>query len=341
MPTTTCRITGASSRRTACIRSDLKRLEDLAQVPVHHQAGSARELSVRHVRGAARARSCAFTHPAARPANRPSSATPQSDIDIWADLMARSIRAVGRAAGRHRAHRLRLRPVHRRARRALRRRAAGLHGDADVGRADRKAGAAHPGFRARHHHGHAVVHADLDRRDGTAGHATRAQCSLEHRDLRRGALDASHARRDRAARGHRRRRHLWTVGGDGAGRRQRVHRNQGRAGDLGRSLLSRDHRSANRRGAARRQPGRAGVHLAHQGSAADDPLSHARSHAPAAAHCALHAPHGQDHRALRRHADHPRRQCVPVADRRADSAACRSSLRTICWCWRRTVIWTV
>ena len=43
---------------------------------------------------------------------------------------------------RHGAHRLRLRPVHRRPGRALRRRAPGLHRDPDVGRADRKAGAA-------------------------------------------------------------------------------------------------------------------------------------------------------------------------------------------------------
>ena len=39
---------------------------------------------------------------------------------------------------------------------------------------------------------------------------------------------------------------------------------------------------------------------------------------PAAADRPLHAPHRQDHRPLRRHADHPRRQRVPVADRGAD-----------------------
>ena len=75
------------------------------------------------------------------------------------------------------------------------------------------------------------------------------------------------------------------------------------------------------RGAARRREGRARLHVAHQGSAADHPLPHARPHAPAAADRALDAPHGEDHRPLRRHADHPRRQRVPDADRGADPEA--------------------
>ncbi len=48
----------------------------------------------------------------------------RGDIDTWADLMARSIRLAGGRPGRHRPRRLRLRPLHRRARRALRGRAA-------------------------------------------------------------------------------------------------------------------------------------------------------------------------------------------------------------------------
>ena len=62
------------------------------------------------------------------------------------------------------------------------------------------------------------------------------------RHLRRRALDRCDARGDRVARRHRRGRHLRPVGGDGARRGQRVHRDQGRAGGLGRPLLSRDHR---------------------------------------------------------------------------------------------------
>jgi hypothetical protein len=51
---------------------------------------------------------------------------------------------------------------------------------------------------------------------------------------------------------------------------------------LGGSLLSGDHRPRHRRGPARRRGGRARLHDAHQGSAAGDPLPHAR---PDAASC--------------------------------------------------------
>ena len=54
---------------------------------------------------------------------------------------------------------LRLRPVHRRPGRALRRGGGGLHGDSDVGRADRAAGATHRRLQARYHHDHAELHA--------------------------------------------------------------------------------------------------------------------------------------------------------------------------------------
>jgi hypothetical protein len=63
---------------------------------------------------------------------------------------------------------------------------------------------------------------------------------------------------------------------------------------------------------------RAGIHFPVQGSAAGDPLPHARPHAAAAAHFALHAPHRQDHRPFGRYADHPRRKRVPDPDRRTD-----------------------
>ena len=53
--------------------------------------------------------------------------------------------------------------------------------------------------------------------------------------------------------------------------------------------------------------GRAGLHLAHQGGAADHPLPHARSHAPVAGNGAHDAAHGEGHRPLRRH-DHPSRR---------------------------------
>ncbi len=112
------------STRPACIPTTSRRSPTSAQIPVHRESRPARQLSLRHVRGAARK---ARAHPRvhrAPPASRPSSATPQDDIDIWSDVMARSIRAAGGRPGDEDAQRLRLRPVHRRARRALRRRSA-------------------------------------------------------------------------------------------------------------------------------------------------------------------------------------------------------------------------
>ena len=138
-------------------RATCKQLERPGEVPVHRQEGPARQLSVRHVRGAARA---GRAHPrvvAAPPASRPWSATPQNDIDTWADLVARSIRAAGGRPGDivHVAYGYGLFTgglgAHYGAERAR------LHRDPDVGRPDREAGAADPGLQARHHHGHAVA----------------------------------------------------------------------------------------------------------------------------------------------------------------------------------------
>ncbi len=68
---------------------------------------------------------------------------------------------------------------------------------------------------------------------------------------------------------------------------------------MGGSLLSGDHRSGERRSPSRRRAGRARVHLAHQGSVTHHPLSHPRSHPPFAADRARHAADRKDHRPLR------------------------------------------
>jgi len=103
------------------------------------------------------------------------------------------------------------------------------------------------------------------------------------------------ARRSRAARDFRPG-HLRPVGGDGARGGERVHREQGWAGHLGGSFLPGDRRPGDRGGAARRRAGRAGAHLAHQGSPAGDPLPHPRSDLTPAADRALDAPFGENHR---------------------------------------------
>ena len=75
------------------------------------------------------------------------------------------------------------------------------------------------------------------------------------------------AARARAAPRHRRARHLRAQRGDGPGRRQRVPRDEGRPPHLGGPLPARDHRRRHRRAPARRRDGRAGLHLAHEGGA--------------------------------------------------------------------------
>ena len=136
-PTSTCRTIGKAFDAKGVHPRDLKTLADLAQVSVHDQGRPARQLSVRHVRGAARADRA---HPRVVGNDR------QAD---GRRLHAQGHRHVGdgdgaldprggRTRGRHHPRRVRLRPLHRRPRRALRRGEARLHGDSDVGRQTEK-----------------------------------------------------------------------------------------------------------------------------------------------------------------------------------------------------------
>lgn len=87
----------------------------------------------------------------------------KADLDNWADLVARSLRAAGLRRGDmvHNAYGYGLFTGG--AGRALRDRAAGRHRGADVGRADREAGHADRGFQAAGHHGDALLHAQHPR----------------------------------------------------------------------------------------------------------------------------------------------------------------------------------
>ena len=183
---------------------------------VHDQGDAARQLPVRHVRGAARGRR---TPPRLERHDR------QADRRRLHPRRPRHVgrrrRAVdprGRRAARDdAAQRLRLRPVHRRPRRARRRRAPRLHGRAGLRRHDGAPGAADPRLRARRHHGDAVLHALDRRRDGGAGRRPALDLA-QGRHLRRRAVDQRHAPRDRGAPRHARRRHLRPVRGDRARR---------------------------------------------------------------------------------------------------------------------------
>ena len=192
-----------------------------------------------------------------------------SDIDTWADLVARSIRAAGGRPGDmvHVAYGYGLFTgglgAHYGAERA------GLHRDPDVGRPDREAGAADPATSSPTSSWSRPRYMQvLDRGVRAPGASTRVDQSLEVGIFGAEPWTEAMRARDRGQRRHRRGRHLRPLRSDGPGRRQRMRRDQGRPGDLGRPLLSRDHRSRDRRGAARRRGGRAGLHHAHQGGAA-------------------------------------------------------------------------
>ena len=126
---------------------DLRSLADLARFPFTDQGRPARELSVRHVRGAA---AQGGAHPRLERHDRPADRR---------RLHAARHRHLGRPDGAlaprggrvrdgHHPQRVRLRPLHRRPGRALRRRAARRDRGADVGRPDRAPGPADPRLRA-------------------------------------------------------------------------------------------------------------------------------------------------------------------------------------------------
>ena len=186
-----------------------------------------------------------------------------------------------RPAGGHPAQRLRLRAVHRRARRPRRRREARLHGRARLRRDDRAPGAADRRLPARRDHGDAVLHAQHRRRDGAPGPRPAGQLAAG-RHLRRRAVDQRDAHRGGGAPRHARRRHLRPVRDHRPGRGAGVRGDQGRPARLGGPLLPGDHRPGHRRGAARRRGGRAGADLADQGGHAGPALPHPRPDPPAA-----------------------------------------------------------
>ena len=167
------------------------------------------------------------------------------DIDNWANSGSPFHSRRWRRPWGHRAYCVWIRALHRWARRALRRGKTGLHRGADVRRADRETGAAHPRFQAQHHHGDAVVHAHHRRGIRAAGIRS-ALLRHPRGDLRRRAVDRSHARADGGATRPSCSRCVWPVRSHGAWGRQRMRRDQGRTRGLGRSFLSRDHRSQSR-----------------------------------------------------------------------------------------------
>ena len=170
----------------------------------------------------------------------------KGDIDTWSQLMARSIRAAGGRSDRQDPRRLWLRPVHRRPRRPLRRRVSGRRRHSGRRRLHRAAGAAHPRFQARHHHGDAVLYAGDRRRVRAAGTRARATaaCGIgifgaePWTESMRAEIERRMGMQALDIYG------LSEVMGPGVA--QECAETQGRPDGLGGSFLSRDHRSRHR-----------------------------------------------------------------------------------------------
>ncbi len=135
---------------------------------------------------------------------------------------------------------LRLRPVHRRAWRALRCRAPGLHGDPHVRWPDREAGAADSRLPARHHHGHPSYMLNLaDEIERQGIDPQDPSCAWAYSAPSRGPTSCA----ARSSNGWASMpRHLWPVGNHGAWCGDGVPRNQGWPDHLGGPFLPRDHR---------------------------------------------------------------------------------------------------
>ena len=227
------------------------------------------------------------------------------------------LRARRRAAGDGRPQRLRLRPLHRRARLPLRRRADGLHGRPDVGR--RHAAAGHDAARPRRRGAlrDAVVRA-AHRPGARRGGGSAGRAAAEGRPVRRRAVDRADAGGARGAARAARDQLLRAVRDRRAGRGGRVRGGAGRRARAGGPLPGRGRRPGERPAAAGRAGGRAGPHDADQGGAAAAALPHRRPVGARPGALPVRAddrPDGARARPARRHADRPRRQPLPVRGR--------------------------
>ena len=217
-----------------------RRARGVAGAAVPGQVGAARRVSVRAPAGAARG---------VRPDPRLLGHARQADDRR---VHARRSRGLGRllrpraGGGRSRAghacaHRVRLRPLHRRSRPPLRRRAARLHRRPGVGREHAAPGAAARGSRRRD----PLLHAELRARDRRPCRRSVAP-EPPRRRLRRRAVDRGAARGDRGRARADGARHLRPLGGDGAGRLRRMRRGAGRRARERGSLPGRGRRSRRR-----------------------------------------------------------------------------------------------
>src|SRR6185503_11641063 len=163
-----CTPLSAGVRRRRCPARGPRLARRPRALPVHGEGRPPRELPVRNVRRAARG---GRPHPRIVRDDGPADrrrvhAARRRHLGGARGALAR---VGGRPTRRRRAHRLRLRPLHRRARLPLRRGAPRLHGHPRLRRHDRAAGAADRGLPAAGDHGDALVLPGDRGRDGARG----------------------------------------------------------------------------------------------------------------------------------------------------------------------------
>ena len=291
-----CRTTGRSSRRRAFTPTTSSSLGDLARLPFTTK----KELREHYPFGlfAVPREQVVRIHASSGTTGKPTVVGyTRNDIEIWATVVARSIRAAGGRPGDI---------VHIAYGYGLFTGGLGAHYGAEKlgctvipmsgGMTERQVQLI-TDFKPRHHHGDAVVHARDRRRDAAAG--DRAEDAVRSRSASsvpsRGATmrEAIETKLDIDAidiYG------LSEVMGPGVAQ-ECIETKDGLTvweDHFYPEIIDPQSGEVLPDGAA----GRARLHLAHEGGAADHPLSHARSHSPAAAHRALDAADREDHRPL-------------------------------------------
>ena len=286
-----------------------------APAAVHNQAGPARQLPLRPVRRApARRGAGAFLVRHLGPGHR-GRLHPQRHQDL--------VQPGGPGDHRRRRHqkrrhpdRLRLRPVHRRLRPALRRRVGRYLGHPDLLGQHQAADPDHAGLQDHRPGLHPVLRPGHGRHHDGDGHQPQRPVAAL-RPVRRRALVRGHAPGDQRETRHHRHRQLRPVRGHGPRRVRRVPGVQRPAHQRG-PLPARDPRPQHPGAGARGRGGRTGDHHPDQGGLPHDPLPHPRPdpvHSRALRLRSHHAADAAGDGPDRRHAHHQGRERVPDADR--------------------------
>ncbi len=239
------------------------------------------------------------------------------DIDTWSELMARCFVAAGLTKNDMHPQRLRLRPVHRRARGPLRGREAGGERHSHVRRQHETADHDPPGLRPDGD----LLHPLLRPEPGGTGEGDGGRHEgpeAPGRDLRRRTLEREDAERDRKRPGDQGAEHLRPLRDHGSRGRHGMPGGAQRDACLRGPFPRGDDQSRNRRGAAAGRGGGAGLHDDHEGGLSPGPLPDEGHLPPDAGALPLRPdalPDGPGHGPERRHADHPGGQCLPLPDR--------------------------